>query len=281
MTGPIGRGQDFDVLVAGAWTLIDLLIVLARQVVFNARIGNLDAAVHERQIELPGHLLLDLIHAAFGIGFAVGVYGLLNLRLQLEIEPDTRVRSAVPLDPLGFFQAGAINLGIVFDLARLDHARIELLVLRQSAGLPRDGPAVFGQGDDLDALYPAATTVTAGIYRINLNQPLPAQKGQVALHARLSVAIDGFGKVARGDDTEAAHFGEYLAFLLTQGEADCLRSDRLPARALVHRVVAVDIALPGLAGMFRAGTVAAGRGKLQRAAIFRAGSQIVLPLIHR
>lgn len=107
---PVSCCQDFDVFMPGTRTLILIEIISAGQVILNARVGNLDAAIDERQIELFCNLFFYVLDIAFRVGLAFGVDGFLNLRLQFKVELYAQVCAALLLDALGFFAEGAINL---------------------------------------------------------------------------------------------------------------------------------------------------------------------------
>ena len=150
---------------------------------------------------------------------------------------DTEVRAALALDLLRLFSIGAINLRIMFHLARFDQTGVEFLVPRQFARPASQRLAALGECHYFDPLDSAAAPITAGIDCIDTDESLLAQKGQVPLHAGVPVAIDRLGEIAGRNYPEASDFGEDLAFFLSQRETYGLRRDRLPAGTLVHRTV--------------------------------------------
>ena len=117
------RGDNLDVFVADVAVLI---------LVFDPGVGEVDAAVEEREVVLacPG---LNLFRRAVRPAVAVGpspvplLQELLVVTLQLVVEDDAPDVSAAGTEALLGALVRAINLGVVSQLARLPEARVERL----------------------------------------------------------------------------------------------------------------------------------------------------------
>ena len=62
VSGPIGRGHDFDIGEGSARALTRIVRIAVICVIVNAHIGNLDLVADPRQLVLFGHLALDLVN---------------------------------------------------------------------------------------------------------------------------------------------------------------------------------------------------------------------------
>jgi hypothetical protein len=123
VTAAIVHRGDLDILVIPP--PIGLLVL-------DAQVGEVDLVVEVREVVFP-RPFLDLmrlaIRASIGIVtvFIPFVQPALVLTLELVVEDDAIDACPALPEALGFTEVRAIDLGIVFDLARLLEVRIEIL----------------------------------------------------------------------------------------------------------------------------------------------------------
>jgi len=241
MGAPIVSGDDFDVLV----TLAVVLLVL------NPKVRKVHAVVEVRQFVFPGPLL-DLPRIAIGPPVVVVavpvplVEPLLVLALELVIESHALDASTALLEPLRLAAIGAIELGVVFQLALAFQAGVERLVMAPLAvavGFEKV-PAALGEDH---GLLPIAGDAD------RLDEALFPQVTEVAV-TRVARPIRMVTQVARRHDAKRANGGERPTLGPAQRVFAVARIvDDLavaPARQIEpsrEHIAWVDVALPGLA----------------------------------
>jgi hypothetical protein len=200
MAGTVGGGRDFDVREGSPGSLVEL--------VFDACVGNLNLSVDHRKLDLVGDLLADVLQVALGIGFSLLIDRSVDLGFQLEVEGDARICAAELLDPGCLFQIGAVDLGVMLDLAPFDQASVNFLIRAELTTVPDKGSAGSGEGDDLDMLDFLEASVSAGVDEVGRDQALVSQKLKIAGELPLLSAINGFAEVAHRDDPKPSDFAQ-------------------------------------------------------------------------
>jgi len=123
MPAPIVDRRDLDILVLAS--PVELLV-------FDPHVGKVDLVVEVREVVFAGPFL-DLMRIATGPTAAVLAVSIplvqpfLIVALELVVEGDSVDACFALSEPLRLPQIGVVDLGVVFDLARLCEARVELL----------------------------------------------------------------------------------------------------------------------------------------------------------
>ena len=170
MRPAIVDGRDLDILVLPP--PIGLLV-------FDAQVREMDLVIEVREVVVV-RPFLDLMRVAIGPTIAVVtvpitlVEPLLVLTLELVVEFDAVNACAALHEALGFSQVRAVHLGVVFHLAWLLQARVELLtmVIRVFAAVRlQHVPTLFRQHD---------RDVSAATQALGSDKPFLAEVSKVA-----------------------------------------------------------------------------------------------------
>ena len=207
MRATVVRGDDLDVFVADVAVLI---------LVFDPGVGEVDAAVEEREVVLacPG---LNLFRRAVRPAVAVGpspvplLQELLVVTLQLVVEDDAPDVSAAGTEALLGALVRAVDLGVVGQLARLPEARVErlpgLVVALQAIRLEHVSTPT--RQDD-DVTVPALEWDSFEKARLlEMSKALPSRLW-------VPITVEHIAQVIGVDDPKRSDRGERLALLAVQ-----------------------------------------------------------------
>jgi len=154
MFWPVSRSHNFDVRESCLRSLIEFVV--------DAGVRNLNLVVRMWKFESFSDLLLDFGKVPFRLSFAGGVEGFLDFVFQFKIKLDAKILAPSVLDPPGFFEVGAVNLGIVLNFARLHQSVVKLLIEREFPSLVSQPLTVLGERYNFDALGAKPAPVITG-----------------------------------------------------------------------------------------------------------------------